>query len=243
MADTIESFVAKLQTEGVQAGEQVAEKLRQEAQQQADKIIADANEQAEKIIAGAKTEAQSTLERGRTELGLASRDIVLALRETLGRALNAVLAAGAREKLTDSEFLADVLREIILTYARGDVENRQIMKINVPSDLRQKLADWAMGVIAQEKLEGLKTSIDLKGTLTEAGFEYTVQGATVEVTESSVVEALTDLVSPALRELLDKAASKDCDEADCKEGGCEEGGCSTANGRDADVEPAVRQVD
>ncbi len=247
MADTIESFVAKLQAEGVQAGEQAADKLRQEAQRQTEKVIGDAGERAERIIADAESQARSIVERGKTELQLAARDAVLELRQTLGRVLQAVLARGAREKLADADFLADVLREIVLLYARADLEHRQIIKINVSPDLHEKLAGWAMDVIAQEKLEGLKTSIDLKGTLAEAGFEYTADDATVEVTESSVVEALTELVSPSLREVLDQATAKTedqpgCKEPGCKESGCKEGGCP-ANGQDADARPAMSQVD
>jgi len=41
--------------------------------------------------------------------------------------------------------------------------------------------------------------------LAEAGFEYQVQDANVEVTRTAVVETLSDLVSPRLREMLAKA--------------------------------------
>ena len=51
-------------------------------------------------------------------------------------------------------------------------------------------------------------SSELAGTLKEAGFEYTVGGATVEVTLSSVVESLSEMVSPALRDILAAAATE-----------------------------------
>jgi len=59
MTETIESFVAKLKTEGMEAGQKQAQQLCDDAKQQAQQIISQANEQAEKIIADAKVKADS----------------------------------------------------------------------------------------------------------------------------------------------------------------------------------------
>lgn len=202
MAETIESFVTKLQEEGVQAGQQAAKKLRDQAQQQADQLIAEARAKAEKIVAEANAQAENTRERGRIDLNLAARDVVLKLRESLNKVLRMVLAARTKEKLADVDFLGKILHEIILLYAKADTTHKGRIQINVPEKTRQSLIEWTMREISQEKLEGLDMSIDLKGTLTQAGFEYNVTGATVEITEASVVDALAELVSPALREIV-----------------------------------------
>ncbi|HPK04156.1 MAG TPA: hypothetical protein PLS90_17055 [Candidatus Sumerlaeota bacterium] len=205
MAETIESFVSKLQKDGVEAGRQEAEKIKAEASQAAEKLLADAKKQAEQIVADAEKQAKSLQDRSRTELELAARDIVLKLRDALGRAIGAVLAAGAGQKLQDVEFLGSMLHDLILKYAEADIEHGGRIQIDVPEEIRQKLVDWALREMGQDKLEGLKISLDLKGTLAQAGFEYNLTGATVEVTLESVVEMLTKMVSPAMRELLDRA--------------------------------------
>ncbi|HAU39231.1 MAG TPA: hypothetical protein DCX07_16145 [Phycisphaerales bacterium] len=143
---------------------------------------------------------------------LAARDIVLKLRDALGRAVGAVLAAGAGQKLQDVEFLGSVLHDLILKYAEADIEHGGRIQIDVPGEIRQKLVDWALREMGQDKLEGLKISLDLKGTLAQAGFEYNLTGATVEVTLESVVEMLTKMVSPAMRELLDRAMASGGDQ-------------------------------
>jgi len=51
MTETIESFVTKLRTEGVQQGKQEAERIRMEAQKDAESVLAGARSQAEKIVA------------------------------------------------------------------------------------------------------------------------------------------------------------------------------------------------
>ena len=74
MTETIESFVEKLKSEGVEEGKRQAEQLREDAEQQARQIISDAEKQAQKAIGDAKAEAESILFRNRTELELAARD-------------------------------------------------------------------------------------------------------------------------------------------------------------------------
>lgn len=205
MPETIETFVAKLQTEGVQAGKAEADKIVADAQAKAEQVLADAKAQADKIVADAETQAQGLVSRGKTELELAARDATLKLQDTLSRALQAVLRQGAQATLADVDFLGKVLHELILMYAKDEQTARQGFKVNVPQELRQDLVDWALQEIGKEKIENIHMPIDLKSTLKTAGFEYTTSGGTVEVTLDSVVEVLSDLVSPSLRKLIEPA--------------------------------------
>ena len=219
MAENIESFVAKLQAEGVEAGQKEAQKIKERAEKeaseitaqaktQAEQIIAQAEQDGDKILADAKAQADSMLARGRTELELASRDAAGKLREALGRAVRAVLAAGAKATLDDEAFVGQALHEIITQYTQAELESRETFRINVPEQMRQKLVDWALAHIGSDSLQGGHVTIDLQGTLAQAGFEYNATGATVEVTVDSVVEVLASLVSPALRDIINQAMSE-----------------------------------
>ena len=104
MAESIESFVAKLQSEGVQAGEEAAAKIRTAAQEQAEQIVQEARQQAEKIITDAQTEAESTWAKSQNELKLAARDAAMRLRDTLTKALRMVLVGPIEEQLGCSRF-------------------------------------------------------------------------------------------------------------------------------------------
>jgi len=205
MAETIESFVAKLQTEGVEAGKQAAEKLLSDARRQAEKIVSDAEAQAKKILSDAETQGASLLERSRGELQLAARDVVLRLQTALVGALQAVLTAKVKQQLPDSEFLSHTLHDLVLEYAKADVEHKQRMQINVSPQTQSELADWALQEMTARAAEA-GMSIDLRGTLSTAGFEYEVTGGTVEVTVESVVETLSEMVSPQLRQMVQQAA-------------------------------------
>ncbi|MHC4563741.1 MAG: hypothetical protein ACYS8X_13350 [Planctomycetota bacterium] len=206
MPETIESFVAKLQAEGVDAGRQEGDKLRSDAQADADRIIAEAKAQAEKILADARTEADNALTRGKTELALAARDTMLKLQEAVNKALQGLVAAAIGEPMADTAFIGKLLHEVIMLYVKDLQEHKEVMGINVPESMRQELSDWAMREIGQAVVEGVRGSVDVRSTLATAGFEYTVSGATVEVTPDSVTQSLTELLTPALREVLSKAA-------------------------------------
>ncbi len=205
MAESIETFVAKLQTEGVQAGRQEADAICATAKTEAEKIVADANAQAEKIIAGAQSDAENLLSRGKTELSLAARDATLSLQETLSKSLEAILRQSAAETLKDVDFLGKVLHELILLYAKDELAAKSGITFNVAPELRAQLAQWALNEIGQDRLDNIGVHMDLKGTLAAAGFEYTASGATVEVTLDSVVETLSALVGPELRKVLTSA--------------------------------------
>lgn len=209
MAETIESFVTKLQQEGVEAGRQEADRLRAEAEAQAREIVQQAEAQAEKVLADAKAQAADDLARAQTELALAARDAALRLQEALSRALSALLAEETQRVLTDEAFLGKILHQLVGLYVESDFQCRETLQINVPAEMREKLISWALKEIGQEAVERVRPSIDLTGTLADAGFEYTCGGSTVEVTRESVVETLMDLIGPSLREVLKKAMAED----------------------------------
>ena len=207
MAETIEAFIAKLQKEGVQAGQEAAEKVLAKTHEKADAIVAEAEAKAKQIVEAAKSLAAGDLAKAKTEMELAARDTVLRLREALSRAVRQVLAAGVKEPLTSPEFLKGLLYDIVLQYVQADLGDKATFRINLAPEMRQKLAEWAMQHLRQ-KADLKEISIDLKGTLAEAGFEYQVDGANVEVTQSAVVEVLTDLVNPAIREMIERAIAE-----------------------------------
>lgn len=208
MGETIEAFVEKLQADGVDAGQAAAERIRTEAEQQARQIIAEARAQAKQIIAEAEAECERTRLRSETELRLAARDAVVKLRETLERALRGALSAGVDQQLNDEGFLRELLRDLVSQYVKLDIEGAGAIQINVSKEMQQRLASWAIETVrAVHDAHG--PAVDLHGTLTSAGFEYTIGEGTTEITVESVVNVLSDLVSAELCEILAGAVSEE----------------------------------
>lgn len=206
MAETIESFVKKLQTEGVEAGQAEAEKLKNDAQAQADAILKDAREAAEKIKKDAEGEAAETLKRAQTELELAARDAALKLQDTLSQALQQILTGPVEAQLNDVEFLKTLMTEAVTQYAKSDAKGEQSLTIAVADAQQKELDAWVRKELAKAA-EGAG-GVDLQGTLKQAGFEYSLSGGTVEVTRDSIVATLGDMLSQALRKTLTAALTK-----------------------------------
>ncbi len=195
MAETIESFVAKLRTEGLDAGKQEADRVVADARAEADRIVAAAKANAEQLVAQARADAEAATARGRTELELAVRDAALRLRDGATRAVTAMLSRATTQALEDPAWLQATLRDLIRLWAETE-RTGEALVVKVSPDTRARLASWALS-----EAKG----VELKDGLRKAGFAYELRGAAVEVTADSVAETLRELVSPELQQLIDKA--------------------------------------
>lgn len=207
MAHTLESFIDKLRTDGVEAGRQAAEEIRREAEQQAAQRVRQAEAEAARIVAAAEAEREQTVARTRTELKLAARDTVSRLREALGQAVTNVLSRAVGQKLAEPDFLEDLIKDVASQYAQADAAGDEVITVNVSESMRKRLTDWAIGTFHKPgDKKGL--SLELRGALAGAGFEYSVSGGTVEITPESVVQALSEIVTPELRKLVSAAMDR-----------------------------------
>ena len=205
MAQTIETFIDRLQSDGVEAGRAAAEKIRAEAEAEARQIVEQAEQKAKRRIEEAEAESEKIRQRTETELRLAARDAVSGLQESLVRALRGVLSGAVREKLQETEFLAQLLREIVMQYVAADLEGEPSIEINVSEPMRHQLIQWAIKTLHKDLTT--KTNLELHGTLGGPGFELTVADGTIEVTVESVVEVLAGLVGPEVRRLVAESAA------------------------------------
>ena len=203
MPVSIESFVKKLQSEGIDSGKKAAEKIQKEARRDAEKILSDAKAEAEKILNKAKVEADKQLSRARSELELVARDTLLKLRESIARGLTKMLAQNIETKLSDPDYLAEILQEVIAAYAQADANELTSMEVNISKKTREKLNDSVLKDLFRN-LGDKHDAIALRATLTKAGFEYKIHGATVEVSPDSLSELILEMVTPTLQETLDK---------------------------------------
>ncbi len=208
MTQTIEAFVNTLQAEGVEVGQRAAEKIRAEAEQRAQGLIEQATRRAEEIVEEARVEADRIRARTETELRFAARDTFARLQETLNSALRAMLLPSIRESLEDPGFLADLIRDVVLRYAQQDAAGQEPIAVEiwqqVPEEQRERLRNWLLDAFSQRNQAA--RAVDLRGTLVEAGFEYTIRDGTVEVTADSLVESLSEILAPDVRKLIAEAA-------------------------------------
>ena len=204
MPKNIEAFVETLKSEGVDAGKKAAQKIEAQAQAQAEQIIARAKAEADQMIAKAETEASKIKSRMDSSLELATRDAVLALKEKLSQLLSALLAREVGKALSNEDTLASVLQAVIPAYAKADAQTSVSADIVVPETLKGKLIESTLkDLVKALKNQGIQAEV--KASLVHAGFEYKIEGTTVEVSTDSVTALLADMIDPELRHILDSA--------------------------------------
>jgi V/A-type H+-transporting ATPase subunit E len=205
MPTDIESFVKTLESEGVEAGKKAAGKIEAEAKEQAAAVIAQAKKDAEEIVAEAQNEAEKVKVRMNSSLELATRDAIYLLREKLSQQLKLLLKLKVENALNDGETLSHVLREVIPLYAKAEAGNKLTTEINISQELKSRLLENALRELAHS-LRGQNVQVNSSYTLAKAGFEYKIEGATVEVSTESVTALLSEMIDPELQQFLEKAA-------------------------------------
>ena len=204
MPTNIESFVKTLESEGVDAGRKAAQKIEAEAKEKAETIISEAKETSNQIIADAQTEAEKVKARMDSSLELATRDAILQLREKLSQQLETILKLNVEQALNDEDTLVHVLREVIPAYAKADIEKELTTEVNVASGLKSRLLETALRELAHT-LKKENVQMNISHNLAKSGFEYKVEGSTVEVSTDSVTSLLAEMIDPELQQFLSKA--------------------------------------
>ena len=206
MPTNIETFVKTLESEGVDAGRKAAKKIEAEAREKADKINAEAKEKANQIIAEAQAEAEKVKVRMNSSLQLAVRDTIFLLREKLSQQLKAILKSNIEKALNDEETLVHVLREVIPAYAKAHTKNKLTTEINISEKTKSRLLETSLRELAHS-LKNQNVQLDINYNLAQEGFEYKIEGSTVEVSTDSVTSLLADMIDPGLQQFLVKAAN------------------------------------
>jgi len=205
MPTNIESFVKTLESEGVDAGKKAATKIEAEAKEKADEINAEAKEAADQIIAQAQAEAEKIKARMNSSLELAMRDAIFLLREKLSLQLKSILKSSVKKALNDEETLVNVLREVIPAYAKASTEKKTTTEINIPKKTKSRLLETSLRELAHS-LNNQNVQLDISYNLAKEGFEYKIEGSTVEVSTDSVTSLLAEMIDPDLQQFLEKAA-------------------------------------
>jgi len=204
MPTNIESFVKTLESEGVDAGRKAAQKIEADAREKAEQIRNQAKEKADQIIAEAESEAEKIKARMNSSLELAMRDAIFLLREKLSLQLNNILKLNVQKALGEEEMLTNVLREVIPAYAKAGSENKLNTEINISENLKSRLLETSLRELAHS-LNNQNVQLEIGYNLANEGFEYKIEGSTVEVSTDSVTSLLAEMIDPSLQQFLEKA--------------------------------------
>ena len=108
--------------------------------------------------------------------------------------------------LKDEGTLVNVLREVIPAYAKADAENNLTTEVNISKNLKSRLLETSLRELAHS-LNNQNVQLETSYNLANEGFEYKIEGSTVEVSTDSVTSLLADMIDPSLQQFLENAAN------------------------------------
>lgn len=121
MGNNIQELTDKIYREGVEKGNEEAQRLVSEAQQEAQKLIADAQKEAESIIANARKSADELTENTKSELKLFAKQAVNALKTEVANLLTDQTVTDAVKGFTaDKEFLNRFILSLAVQWAEKE---------------------------------------------------------------------------------------------------------------------------
>ena len=106
MENKIQELTDKIYREGVEKGNEEAQRLVKNAQEEAAKILDDARKEAESIIAAARKTAKETAENTQSEIKLFAGQAVNALKTEVASLLtNQVVSQSVKDFVADKDYL------------------------------------------------------------------------------------------------------------------------------------------
>lgn len=144
MSQQVQELIDKIKNEGLQAADQKARELEEQAKRNAQGILNEANKRAQDLLLDAEEEIRKKQEASRTALRQASRDTLLSLKKEVQKLLRKVITAQVADALTPQK-LSDIIAGIAHKAVEGKSADAGIEVVLSPKDLKE-LRD---GVLAQ----------------------------------------------------------------------------------------------
>lgn len=139
MENKLQELTRKLYDEGLSKGRSEAEKMVADAQQKARQIVADAQAQADDIVRQARKAADDLSKNSLTEIALAGRQAVNAVKERIGSLIVAkTLSASVKEANMDAGFVKKMLLAVAAGWNGGSSEKVSLEAL-LPADRQAEL--------------------------------------------------------------------------------------------------------
>jgi V/A-type H+-transporting ATPase subunit E len=211
----VQALLDKLRQDGVEAGQTEAEQLVAAARVQAMEILDQAQAQAAEILVAARQAAAQYEANGREALRLASRDVVLTVREACHEEFRNRLSRFVAHRLADQKLLEQMILE--LTARSRPSDDRQRWQVLLPQthataeELRREVREVQPGSLTAFVL-------GLTGDLLREGLTFAVSpdpGAGVriklldddvqlELTEHTITSVLMQYLAPRYRAVMEQ---------------------------------------
>lgn len=198
----VQELLDRIRNEGIESARKQADEMLAEARARAEEIVAKASQEAENLVAAAQQRITSLESASRESLLQASRDTMIALRQSIQKFFDAALRADVNAAF-DAGVAAQVISEILKALAAA--EQTGDFEVLLPPAVLASLDSSLASRIAKDIGRGVKfnpyPSID-------AGFRVALQGSSAQYDFSAdvIAKVLSARVNRILAEYLKEAA-------------------------------------
>lgn len=194
----LQELTEKLYAEGLSKGREDAERMVAEAEQKAAALVAEAEEKAAAIIKNAEQKAAELKKNNETEMALATRQMVAALRENIANlVVTKVGEPSVHAALLDVEFV----REMLLSVARAWNGERVQLEAVLPAEMKAKFDTEAEGAVKALLTEGVEVGYSEK---VKSGFKVAPKegGFYISFTEEDFSALLAEYLKEKVTKML-----------------------------------------
>ncbi len=193
----LNTIIEKIKKEGIGEAESKAADILKQAQAKADKIIAEAEKKKEDIIKKAKNDAENLKKNGEEALSQASRDVILALKESITAVFDALIKKEVAQQLPP-----EVLKEVIVNLIRKFSEDKEAeIEVLLSEKDKNSIEGALLGVFKGEVGKGLTIKVSPS---IEHGFRIGKKGESsyYDFTDEAIAESFKTYLNPKIKELL-----------------------------------------
>lgn len=212
----VEDLIQRLRDQGVEAGQERAEKIVLDAQKRAEWIIEEAELEAEQLVRDAKEKSEALRKAGEDALKLATRDALLKLRDTLLSNFSKEVQRVVGQKMDQEAFLERLILQLAgQVREQLDLDSKENISIflpnnpvgvdelkNNPDELKVGTLTHFTAALAADMLRSgvsIKVSDDISGGLS---VRLKDDDMVVDFTDETLSVLLLEHLQPRFRTLL-----------------------------------------
>lgn len=189
----LQELLESIKADGVEQAQKQANEIIKNAEQEAEKIKRRASDEADKIITSAQLNADKFTASGKAAVEQAGRDLLITVEQKIKDLFSRVV-----ETSVASSFKPDVLQQAITLVVTNWVEGGDLL---IPENQADALLSSVKGKLAEQLRSGYTI---VPSDRVSAGFILKEKdgSAYFDFTSTSVAEALSAYLSPAITELI-----------------------------------------